>query len=209
MTPRQSIDSAPAVNGARGEKRRKLIMKALRDCIIEQGYAKTSLADIAHTADMYPSHLLYYYKGKDAILEHYFQNVSERILERIDKFRTEEPQHQIDLLSELFFAGEGITKSEIGFMLECFGVAVHHSELHRDKTELDGKCKDYLTELFKQTPGGGLISGARDSAELAYASLIGLRSAVYFDEDIDLADAHRLFRTTMLNLAGYKSKKRS
>lgn len=205
VNPQEANDSAPSVSGGRGKKRRKLIMKALHDCIIDKGYAKTSLADIAQVADMYPSHLLYYYKGKDAILEHYFQNVSDRILERIDKFHTEDPKRQIDMLSELFFGGKGITKSEIGFMLECFGVAVHHTELRRDKTDLDEKCKTYLCDLFKQTPGGGLISGAKDSAELAYASLIGLRSAVYFDEDINLADAHRLFRTTMLNLAGYKS----
>jgi AcrR family transcriptional regulator len=186
----------------RGDQKRKLILKALRDCIIKNGYAKTTLADIAETASMYPSHLLYYFKGKDAILEYYFRKVSDQILERIESFRSEPPQQQIDLLTELFFAGDGITKSEIGFMLECFGVAVNDKVLRKEKSLLDEKCKDYLIELFSSTPMG-LVAGAKDSAEVTYALLIGLRSAVYFDDKLNLEDAYRLFRTTVLSIAGY------
>ena len=109
----------------RGEQRRKRIFRSLHDCIIKKGYSKTTLAEIAESADMSPSHLLYYFKGKDAILEDYFQNVALQILERMSSFREHSPQVQIDELAKLFFAGAGITKSEIGFMLECFGVAVN------------------------------------------------------------------------------------
>ena len=50
----------------------------------------------------------------------YFENVAQRIVERIESFQTESPEQQIGLLADLFFAGKGITRSEIGFMLECF-----------------------------------------------------------------------------------------
>ena len=150
---------------------------------------------------MYPSHLLYYYSGKDAVLEHYFQNVSERILLRIDEYRSERPEEQIRLIAELFFSGSGISKSEIGFMLECFGVAVGDKVLRSEKSDLDRQCKTYLTDLFKQTPRG-LIADPKDSAEVAYAVLIGLRSAVYFDDKLGLREAHRLFLTSMLAIAG-------
>ena len=83
----QKSRSNAQTNGPRGDKRRKLILRALHDCIIDKGYAKTTLANIARVAEMYPSHLLYYYEGKDAILVHYFKNVSEKILQRIDSFR--------------------------------------------------------------------------------------------------------------------------
>lgn len=188
--------------GPRGKKRREHILAALHDCIIEKGYAKTTLADIARMADMYPSHLLYYYDGKDAILEHYFKNVSERILERMEKLRDKPPEEQIDALSELFFAGKGITISEIGFMLECFGVAVHHEELQREKTGLDEMCKTYITALFEQSQREN--TEPKDTAEIAYAMLIGLRTAVYFDKNLELPAAHRLFRNSMLTLAGIK-----
>ena len=191
----------------RRDERLNRILQALHDCIIEKGYARTTLKDVAHAADMSPSHLLYYFRGKDAILDHYFQNISDRILERIEGFKSENPERQVERFADLFFAGKGITKSEIGFMLECFGVAVHHRELRLKKSALDRRCKDYLTELFEQTSDAGDIGEteakrrAKDAAEAAYAMLIGMRTAVYFDDRISLARARRLFRAAMLRLA--------
>jgi len=52
------------------------------------------------------------------------------------------------------------------------------------------------------TPNGS-TTNVKDSAELAYAMLIGLRTAVFFDERLDLPKARRLFRSSMLNIAGY------
>ena len=194
MEERAKIEST-----MRGGKRRIRIFQALHDCIIEKGYAKTTLADVARTAEMTPSHLLYYFSGKDAILEDFFENVAQRIVERMEGFRTETAERRVDLLVDLFFAGKGITMSEIGFMLECFGVAVHDKQLHSEKTALDRFCKTYLEELFVESPCGA--SNARDSAEVAYAMLIGLRTAVYFDQRIDLSRARSLFRTSIMNLA--------
>ncbi len=185
----------------RGHKRRKTILWALHDCMIEKGYAQTTLADIAAAADMYPSHLLYYYKGKEAILQQYFQNVALQIVDRLDGLRDEDTREQIDQLANLFFAGSGITKSEIGLMLECFGVAVNDKVLRQEKADLDAKCKLYLKDLLRKSPGV-FLSDASDAAEVAYATLIGLRTAVYFDQSIDLEDAHRVFHTTMLKMTG-------
>ena len=194
MEERAKIEST-----MRGGKRRKLIFQALHDCIIEKGYSKTTLADIARTAQMTPSHLLYYFDGKDAILEDFFENVAERIVDRMEGFRTETAERRIDLIVDLFFAGKGITMSEIGFMLECFGVAVHDKQLRSEKVALDRFCKTYLEELFAESACGATM--ARDSAEIAYAMLIGLRTAVYFDERIDLPSARRLFHSSIQNLA--------
>jgi AcrR family transcriptional regulator len=190
-------DAAP-----RGDARRKAILRALHGCVISKGYSKTTLADVAEAAGMYPSHLLYYFEGKEAILEHYFQDVSDKIVSRLQSFSAESPERQIELLANLFFAGEGIKKTEIGFMLECFGVAVNDSVLREEKAGLDRQCKDYLYELFQQSPRR-IMQDARDCAEIAYAMLIGLRSAVYFDEKLNLPDAYRLFHSAVQHMAGY------
>jgi len=187
--------------GSRGGKRRALILAAFHDCIISKGYAKTTLRDVAKAADMSASHLLYYFPGKDTMLEQYFENVAQRIVERIESFQTESPQQQIDLLADLFFAGKGITRSEIGFMLECFGVAVHDKPIRRDKKKLDRFCKSYLQDLFEQSPCGP--GRATAYAEISYAMLIGLRTAAYFDKRLGLPRARRLFHNQMLNLAGF------
>jgi len=196
--------SAPvqASREAAAGRRRDSIFMALHDCIIDQGYAKTSLADVARTAGMSPSHLLYYFPGKDAILAQYFAHVTNRIINRLESFRTETPDRQIHMLATLFFSGRGISKTEVGFMLECFGVAVHDPELRRQKTELDRYCKAYLQELFEQSPCGP--AKAAESAEVAYALLVGLRTAAYFDERLGPQRALEIFRGEMLSIANSK-----
>ena len=190
--------------GTRGGKRRARILAAFHGCIISKGYAKTTLRDVAKAADMSASHLLYYFPGKDTMLENYFENVAQRIVERIESFRTELPEQQIDLLADLFFAGKGITRSEIGFMLECFGVAVHDKPLRRNKRNLDRFCKTYLRDLFELSPCGP--EKAKADAEISYAMLIGLRTAAYFDKRLGIPRARRLFHTEMLNLAGFSQR---
>jgi AcrR family transcriptional regulator len=151
---------------------------------------------------MTASHLLYYFSGKDAILAYYFDVVAQRIMDRINSFRKERPAQQVDYLADLFFAGKGITNSETGFMLECFGVAVHDRQLHAEKSALDRFCKDYLEELFLKA--GCKRQEASDHAEVAYALLIGLRTAAYFDGRLDLPQARRLFHAEVLDLANFK-----
>jgi len=151
---------------------------------------------VARVAGMSSSHLLYYFRGKDAILEYYFEDMAGRLLERVDRFRAEPAERQIDLLAELFFAGKAMSTSEIGFMLECFGAAVHDEKLHQEKSALDRAFKKYLEELFRQSP-----AGSGNTAEIAYSMLIGLLTVAFFDERLGLPKARRLFRAEMLRLA--------
>ena len=189
----------PERRDSRGDQRRRRIFKSLHDCILENGYVKTTLADVAQGADMSASHLLYYFKGKEAILEQYFENVSVQFLERLDDFSVQSPREQIQSLADFWFKGEASTRKEIGFMLECFGAAVNDSVLRVTKAEFDRRCKAYLVGIFETAPSI-FMNNPKDAAELSYASMIGLRSAVYFDDDIDLAEAHRLFLSSALTM---------
>jgi AcrR family transcriptional regulator len=189
---------------SRGDQRRARILTAFHDCIIDKGYAKTTLRDVARAAGISASHLLYYFPGKDSILEYYFEDVALKIVGRIESFRSADALQQMDLLSDLFFAGKGITRSEIGFMLECFGVAVHDKNLRKEKKKLDRFCKAYLASLFSQLPSGGSKDAAH--AEIAYAILIGLRTAAYFDKRLKLPLARQLFHEEMRNLAGLRPR---
>ena len=188
---------------SRGDARRRLIFKSLHDCILAQGYIKTTLADIAKGADMTPSHLLYYFKGKEAILEQYFENVSVSLLEKIEGFSSQEPREQIQSLTDLWFKGEASTVKEIGFMLECFGAAVNDQVLKITKRDFDERCKSHLADILSACPSV-FINNSKDDAEVAYSLMIGLRSAVYFDSDINQDDAHRLFLNSILTMSGLK-----
>ncbi len=192
---------APVKAASKGELRRRRIFRSLHDCILDKGYVKTTLADIAEGADMSASHLLYYFKGKEAILEQYFESVSVQFLQRIADFSDREPRDQVQLLADFWFKGEASTRKEIGFMLECFGAAVNDNVLRVTKAEFDVRCKDYLAKIFESSPRV-FMDNPKDAAELSYSLMIGLRSAVYFDDDIDLVDAHRLFLSSMLSMCG-------
>ncbi len=203
MSRQQSPASATTLRNrdSRGEQRRRKIFKSLHDCIISKGYVKTTLADIAEGADMSASHLLYYFNGKEDILEQYFQNVSRRFLERIEELSLHPTPEQIGLLADFWFKSETGTKLEIGFMLECFGAAVHDDVLRVTKADFDMRCKNYLCRIFEDAPNLP-VGSAGDSAEIAYSMMIGLRSAVYFDDDITLDHAHRLFKNTLKKMSG-------
>ena len=76
----QTSEAKDAIAGeskprSRGDKRRARILLAFHDCILDKGYARTTLRDVSRKADISASHLLYYFSGKDAILEQYFENV--------------------------------------------------------------------------------------------------------------------------------------
>ena len=182
-------------------QRRRAIFKSLHDCILAKGYVKTTLADIAQGADMSASHLLYYFNGKESILEQYFERVSVRFLERIGHFSNQDPRGQIQSLADFWFKGETSTVKEIGFMLECFGAAVNDDALKVTKARFDAHCKAYLVAIFDASPTT-FMQNSKSSAEISYGLMIGLRSGVYFDDDIDLKDAHLLFLTSMLAMSG-------
>lgn len=179
-----------------GGKHRRAIFEALHACVIASGYSNTTLADVARAAGMSPSHLLYYFPGRDAILQSYFSDVIHRIIARMESFRDEPAEQKVELLADLFFGGTRIDKSEIGFMLECFGVAVHDRQMQGHKAGVDRYCKAYLQELFESTSCGK--PRARDAAEVAYAMLVGLRTASYFDERLSAKRARMIFRREML-----------
>ncbi|HEX7038193.1 MAG TPA: TetR/AcrR family transcriptional regulator [Pseudomonadales bacterium] len=195
------VAGAKPPGNRRDQRRIRALLKAFHDCVIEKGYAHTTLAEVARAAGMSPSHLMYYFRGKDAILDEYFRDIAERIVARIERARGEPPRRQLEKLAELFFAGRTLTRSEIGLMHECFGIAVHDERLRATKSEFDRYCKAYLVELFEQLPLRGFTS-AKDAAEVVFAQLFGLRTAVYFDDDLDLPRALAIYKASIRQLTG-------
>ena len=199
--PRTAASPNSEGRKSRGDARRRRIFRSLHDCILEKGYVKTTLADVAQGADMTASHLLYYFQGKEDVLEQYFQSVSDQFVRRLEEMGALAPPERIVALADFWFRGETGTRKEIGFMLECFGAAVNDDVLRVTKAEFDLRCKEFLVEIFEAAPALFMPS-AKGAAELAYAMMIGLRSAVYFDDDIDLDGAYDLFLSTMHRMCG-------
>jgi len=188
-------------------ERRSAIVDALRRCIREKGYAPTSLADLATAAGMSPSHLLYYFSGKEAVFEQYARTLADEILGEVLARVADPPEQQIDALADYFFGTLLERRIDQGGVLELFGQAVHRPTLRRIKADFDRRMKAHLTVLFRQTPGRGGL-GAEDAAELAFALLVGFYATTFFDTRLEVARARALFRADVRRLAGLPQSNR-
>jgi AcrR family transcriptional regulator len=187
---------------ARNDQRRARIIAALRECMLARGYAATSLSDIARSAGMTPSHLLYYFKGKDAILNAYWETTAAGLLERLRAIEPEPIERRLELLADAFFSGVIGTQADIGIVLEFFGLAVHDKDLYRTKARFDREIKVWLARLIAQSPRplGALVDAA---AEAVYALLMGLCTAAYFDERLGSPQARAIFLMSLRQIAGF------
>jgi AcrR family transcriptional regulator len=184
---------------ARNDLRRARILAALRTCMKERGYAGTSLSDIARTAGMTPSHLLYYFKGKDAILCAYWENRAAELLAMLRVIEPEPLERRLDLVTELMLSDE----SDLGLFLEFCGLAVHQKDLYQIKAHFDRDFKTWLAKQLEESPRK-LGEYTRLAAESAYSLLMGLCTSSYFDETFSFQKARKLLRFSLRQLAGYE-----
>lgn len=197
------LDDATA-SVSRYDERRREIIRALRDCMIAKGYAATTLTDVARAAGMKPSHLFYYFKGKDAILIAFFEMAAARLLGHIRALEAEPFERRLERFADMWFLEEMRTTVELGTMLEFFGLAVHKKELHATKLAFDRELKAWIQRQLSESPRD-LGEMARVSAEASYALLMGLLTAAYFDPDFGFERAHALFRHSLRQIAGLEA----
>jgi len=197
------LDEATA-SGSRYDERRREIIRALRDCMIEKGYAATTLSDVARAAGMKPPHLFYYFRGKDAILIAFFDAAAERLRAHVRSIEDEPFERRLDRFADMWFLEEMRTTNELGTMLEFFGLAVHKKELHGSKVAFDRELKQWIREklLDGAQPLGEMT---RVTADAVHALLMGLLTAAYFDPDFGYERAHALFRLSLRQIAGLEA----
>jgi AcrR family transcriptional regulator len=188
---------------ARNDLRRARILDALRECTTERGYAGTSLSDIARAAGMTPSHLLYYFKGKDAIVNAYWEALAEKLLTQLRAIEHEPLERRIDLVTEVLLSGETATQPDLGLFLELCGLAVHQKELYQTKAHFDRELKAWFARQLEDSPRK-LGTFTAMAAESAYSMLMGLCTSAYFDERLGFDRARALLRYTLRQMAGYE-----
>lgn len=180
--------------------RRGKIVTALYRCMSKQGYAGTTLCDIADEAGMTSSHLLYYYSGKEAILEAFFKAVTKRVEKQMTELKDRDPAERIEAIADLFLSPRGMRKVDQGVILDLYGQAVQNKSMRRLRVAHDRRIKDLLVDLFSQLPHAPEMS-AEDCAQIAYAALFGLRGSSFYDSQVSASQANRLFKQTLFQLA--------
>jgi TetR/AcrR family transcriptional repressor of bet genes len=203
LTATKNISLASAMNA---RDRRGKIVAALYRCMSKKGYAATTLCDIAEEAGMTSSHLLYYYPGKEAILEAFFKAVTKRIEKQMTEIEQLAPVERIEAIADLFLSPKGTRKADEAVMLDLYGQAVQNKIMRRLKVAHDRMIKDMFVELFSQLESATEAS-SEDMAQAAYAILTGLRANTFYDPQLGGAQANRLFKQALLRLAGVRTVK--
>ena len=183
--------------------RRQEIISALRSCMADKGFTAATLSDIAEAAGMSSSHLLYYFSGKDAILEELFAEECAREREELAALPSD-PSAAFNAIADLFLAPKKASKNDRVVMLDLAGQTIQNRALRKAQAAQEKAIKQALTALFKKTPRSGL--NPVDAAHAAYAMLSGLRTSAFFDSNLNAAQAHKLFRAVLGQLGGLKGR---
>lgn len=192
---RKAPPRAPDIKNRRAE-----IVAALRRCMIEKGYAETSLTDLARAANMSVSHLLYYYPGKEAVLLDLSGEINERVLGGVIAHQSEPPEERIHILADNVFVQGAIERNELSLVREIMALAMHRPGLRERLRVFNETMLDQLVDLFRQTPRQPGLS-PMEAAEIASSLWLGLVVRVDYDDRLSSNLARRLFRRTLLSLA--------
>lgn len=168
--------------------------------MLAKGYAETSLTDLANSAEMSVSHLLYYYPSKEAVLLDLSDQINDRIWTDVTAYRDEPPEERIHVLVDNVFVHGAIHKSELGLVRELMALSTHRPELQARLSAYNSKMMGYLEDLFSKVPRQPGMS-AIDAAEIAGSLWIGLVTNADYDQRLNPSGARRLFRRSLLLLA--------
>ncbi|HEY1710770.1 MAG TPA: TetR/AcrR family transcriptional regulator [Rhizomicrobium sp.] len=185
------------------DDRRAQIAAALSSLIRKQGYAATSLTDIAVQAKLSPSHLRYYFATKEDILEHYFQGYCDRIVADVLRIERTTPEEWLEAFAAYVIGTPRVNRGTMGAMVEIFGVALHHPALAEAKTRYDNFMRRVFLDFFLWA---GTARGIEphDAAYTGWSLQIGMKLNALFQSDFSHEKANEIFLKEMRRMAGMR-----
>ena len=116
-----------------------------------------------------------------------------------------EPAERVEAIADLFLSASGLRKVDQGVMLDLYAQAVQNKSMRRVKVAHDRRIKDLFVDLFAQLDPSAQVN-AEDAAQVAYATLCGLRANSFYDAQLTPGQANRLFKQALLRLAGLRAQ---
>jgi TetR/AcrR family transcriptional regulator, transcriptional repressor for nem operon len=183
-------DSIP---GPKQGKRQRLVAGA-REALHQQGVEKTTIADIAHAADVPVGNVYYYFKTKDdlvaAAIDSHAQDVR-ALLESLERQRT--PQARLKALVR-----ELTSQRDLAAQYGC-PLGSLCSELDKRTDGLDSTCAKLLELPIAWAEQQFRMLGRRDARDLAVSLIasyegIALLTNTFRDPDLMARESRRLER---------------
>lgn len=180
----------------KGTKKKNDIIEAFTTCVRKQGYAKTSLVDVAKEAKVFPSNLFYYFDCKDELLRVWFKQQCDIIVQGLEKMADYNLEEKINYIADfLFTESDSVNHFTTGFMYEAIGISISDSILSQNKSEMDRCCKKLLANVFIDNDANESVRN--EKAEILYSLLAGSKLNGYFDPDHGQGHGKQAFTKVM------------
>lgn len=150
---------------------------------------------------MSPSHIRYYFDGKDAILEHYLELTCSDIVRDIKAIKADDPFEWLRKFSDYYIRNPRISAVGLSVMVEIFGVSVHQPRLREIKMAYDEEIRAVLTSFFAKAGGATSLPPAM-AAEIIQALEAGLKYNAVFEKHYDPEKATAAFLAAVERLLG-------
>lgn len=112
---------------SRGEQAVSAILTAARDVLVEEGYPRLTMRNVAKRAGITVGNLSYYYPSKQALIQDLLQAVIQGYLEDFDRISENVERSADERFDEMvrFIMGDLATRETAGFFPALWGLAYH------------------------------------------------------------------------------------
>ena len=172
------------------DERRKQILEAVHQCLLEKPFHKTSVKDIAQKAGLNHGALHYYFKNKDEILLEYIEYIEKRFDSLYLEFLENEfiePENDLERFHEIF----RWTLNEIGFHKEYSKIYIEiwaHAQYNPDVMK---KIKDMYSRFRNKflLEIQNFVASKQDARKISLTILalyegLSLMSALFSKKDL-------------------------
>jgi AcrR family transcriptional regulator len=122
----------------RGQQAVAAILTAARDVLVEEGYPRLTMRNVAERADMTVGNLSYYYANKEDLLHDLLEAVIQGYVEDFDQIATNAARSPEERLEEMirFVIGDLSTKETTGFFPALWALANHDDFAAREMSNV-------------------------------------------------------------------------
>ncbi|HNY65197.1 MAG TPA: TetR/AcrR family transcriptional regulator [Deltaproteobacteria bacterium] len=187
------------------EERKRQILRALDQCLLEKSFAQTSIKDISRVAQVNHGVLHYYFQSKEDILLHYIDYVVDDFKARVQEVLTPERRGTMsrkDFVKEVFsFANSRITlnRNLSKIFVEIWEIALYNEVVRKKLREAYREWIRILTDKL-----GGSAEGEAASvlslSMVAFWEGMALFSTIFEDGELDVAVVLDRFQQRILEI---------
>jgi AcrR family transcriptional regulator len=188
------------------EERKRQILQALDQCLLEKSFEQTSIKDISRIAQVNHGVLHYYFKSKEDILLQYIDYVVDDFKGQVQDVLAQIPREKMsrkEFVKEIFgFVNNRITlnKNLSKIFVEIWEIAIYNEAVRVKLRQAYREWIQILTLNLGEGSPGGEDPSILSTAMVAFWEGTALFSTIFDDGEIDFANVLDRFQQRILEI---------